>query len=340
MRPAAGLVVTGLVLLGSWSGPLAAAEAGIETARLDSVVIHPQREAAATVQARNRSRIAAELAAVVRELRADVGDTVTAGDVLALLDDRDARLALEQVQAQVDGLRARLGLAESQLARARQLKSGNFVTTEAVSQRTAEVVGLKADLQAAVARVAVATRQLGKTEIRAPFDAVVEARSGQLGELTSPGAPLFTLVQSGGEEARAEIPVVLADSLRSADQPVFVTAPGREYPVRLVRLSPVVAQATRSRLARFAFLKETPPVGSDGRVRWREPQPHLPASLIVRRDAGLGVFVVRQGRAAFVALPAAQEGRATPVSLPSDSRVVIRGQAGLRSGDPLDPGAS
>lgn len=338
MRPAA--VAPALVLsLVLWCAPAAAQDNGppavrVETAPLASRVVHPRREAPAQVVARNQSRISAEIAAVVREISADVGQAVAAEAPLARLDDRDTRLALRQVMAERDGLRARLELAQRQLDRARELESNNFIATEAVNQRSAEVVSLRAELNAVEARVAVAQRQLDKTVVRAPYDAVVSARSAQVGELTSPGAPLFTLVQRGDEEVHADIPAERAGSLLSAARIVFVSD-GPEHVVELVRVSPVISGDTRTRAARLRFVERPPAIGTDGRLRWADPAPHLPPALIVRRGDVLGAFTVRDGRARFVALPGAQEGRAAPVALPPDTPIVVSGQAALRDGDPV-----
>ncbi|MEZ5659829.1 MAG: efflux RND transporter periplasmic adaptor subunit [Burkholderiaceae bacterium] len=310
----------------------ALAQTEVRTRPFGELATSPVREAPASVAPRNRSRISAETAAIIEKLPVDVGEPVAAGAVLAELDDRDARLALEQAQAQADGLLARLQLAESQLKRARDLKSDNFVTTETVSQRSAEVVGLRAERQAALTRVSIARRQLAKTVIRAPFDAVLAERQAQLGELTGPGSPLFTLVQTGGEEVRAAVPADLASSLSQAADPAFIHD-GRAHPLRLLRLSPIVDQRSRTREARLVFEGPPPPTGSDGVLRWRATRLHLPASLIVRRDQGLGVFVVRDARAVFVPLPGAQEGRSAEARLTADERVVVQGQAALRDGE-------
>ncbi|OGB79775.1 MAG: hypothetical protein A3G82_11685 [Burkholderiales bacterium RIFCSPLOWO2_12_FULL_67_210] len=87
-----------------------------------------------------------------------------------------------------------------------------------------------------------------------------------------------------------------------------------------------------------------PAAGTSGTLRWQEARPHLPPALMVRRGSALGVFV-RQGTGAqasarFVPLPGAQEGRASAVDLPADTPVIVRGQAALQHGQPIDPQAA
>ena len=71
-------------------------------------------------------------------------------------------------------------------------------------------------------------------------------------------------------------------------------------------------------------------------LRWRDPQPHIPAALMVRRGDALGIFVRQGQQARFIGLPGAQEGRAVATQLPPDTLVVVRGQAALTDGQALN----
>ena len=316
------------------SPALAAAGAAqkVRVAAARDAFVHPRREAPAGVVARNESRISAEVAAVVREIGADVGEVVRKGALLVRLDDADLRLALERAVAQRASLVARMNLARRQLDRARELQRQNFVSIEAVNQREAELLAQQADLRAVQTQIATARNALAKTVIRAPFEGVVSQRSAQLGELSSPGAPLLVLTQTGAPEIRSPVPAADAGWLALAETIVF-DAGDAQLPVRLLRVSPVAARESRTREARLAFVESPRPPGSEGTLRWSDPRPHLPAALLVRRAGTLGVFAVADGVARFVAVPGAQEGRPAFTRLPGDTRLVVDGQARLRDGD-------
>jgi hypothetical protein len=70
-------------------------------------------------------------------------------------------------------------------------------------------------------------------------------------------------------------------------------------------------------------------------LRWKDVQVHVPAQFIVQRGKLLGVFIEQNAKATFVALPNAQEGRATPVQLPPETKIVTRGAAALQEGQSL-----
>ncbi|MCS7100056.1 MAG: efflux RND transporter periplasmic adaptor subunit, partial [Burkholderiaceae bacterium] len=176
-----------------------------------AVHLFPERDAPASVVARNESRLAAEIAARIVAIPVDVGQRVAAGAVVVQLDDADARLALVQAEAAFAAAQARLALAESQLARARELRAQAFISPEALTQRETELAVVRAEVGSAEAALAAARRTLQKTVVRAPFAGVVMARPGQVGEIAQPGAPLLVLKDAAPPEIASPIPAALAD---------------------------------------------------------------------------------------------------------------------------------
>lgn len=300
------------------------------------LALYPERSAPATVVGKNEARLSAEVSATIQALPVDVGQTVKKGEVVARLDPRDAELALTRAAAAVAQAEARQAQAQAQFERARALRDKNFISAEALTLRETELAAAKADVRAAIAQRETARRALDKHTLRAPFDAVVRTRNGQIGELALPGAVLMTLV-SREVELAAQLEPRDAESLTRAESPapIFETALGR-WKVRLLRISPVLQRESRSIEARLAFVGESPAPGTEGRLIWREEQAYLPADLLVRRDGHLGVFVVAEGKARFHALRKAREGRSAPLDLPLDARIVTQGRHALQDGQPLE----
>ena len=176
------------------------ARASVGVARLDSVWVQPEREAPASVVARNVSRLSAETAGTLLRWTADVGAAVKRGEVLAQIDPRDAELSVQRAQAALDASNARLKLAQAQLQRSRDLVAQGFYSQEALAQRETEVALLQTEASANRAQLATAQRQLGKTTLRAPFDASVTERLAQTGEAVASGSALYVLTDSGPAE--------------------------------------------------------------------------------------------------------------------------------------------
>jgi RND family efflux transporter MFP subunit len=313
----------------------------------DSVIVRPFREVAlpdtgaapASIIAPNDSRMAAEVTARVARIHVEVGGKVKAGDLLLELDAADYRLALAQVEAQVSATQARVALAEQRLQQALSLRKKQFVSDDAVLELQTGVQAAEADLAVAQAQRAIAARTVEKCRIVAPFAGVVLERQAQVGALATPGTTLLRLVDLGPPEIEAQVPAAQADELPQARE-LFFDSQGQHYPARLLRLSPVVEKAARTRLARLAFINETAPAGSSGILRWKSAAALLPAELLVKRGQALGVFVVESDHARFVSAPDAQEGRPFAMSLPPETWVVTHGHQGLTDGQPVAVGGA
>jgi len=151
-----------------------------------------------------------------------------AGDTLVVLDDRDLRARLAQIDADLAALlatvssRARVGQAEAavaqaqannvkaqaDLARIEPLVVQNIVSSQqldaaraAAAAASAQLASAQAALVGADARVASARAardqaalQLSYTRILAPAAGVVSKKSVEIGQLVAPGQPLMTVV--------------------------------------------------------------------------------------------------------------------------------------------------
>ncbi len=302
----------------------------VEAKPLRELAVHVERRAPASVVSENDSRLDAEVTASIRSLRVRVGDTVKAGALLVELDDRDLRLAEQRERAALAALQADLELAQYQLERARTLARRQAVSDELLHQRQAAVATLQARSDGQRAALAQAQRNLAKTQLRAPFAGLVRERLGQVGELARPGSPLLRLTDLEHLEVSAQLATALADSL---PERVTLQANGRRYPLRLRQLLHTVDPRARTREARLRFVDETAAVGSAGEIVWRDPRAAIPAALLLRREGKLGVMVVEAGRARFVPLAGAIEGRPAPTELPPETRLITAGRYRLRGGE-------
>ena len=327
------IITTGLCTLG-WATDTPPQPAVISVKPLSELVVQAEHDAPASTLSRNESRLSAEVTAVIESIPAQVGMLVEAGALLVQLESRDYELALKRSAATLQSVQARIKLAEFQHQRARELYTKKFASEDTLTQRATELTVLKAELAGAQAQLDSARRDLEKCRITAPFRAVVMERMAQLGELAVPGTPLVALIDVEHLEVSAQIQTKDAASLESATAVSFV-APGQNYPVRLLRLSPAVDSSTRTREARLAFITDSAPSGTEGRIAWRGLQQLLPAQFLSRRDGRLGVFIAERDLAHFVVLEQAQEGRPVPIDLPLDSRIILDGRFGLQDGQSI-----
>lgn len=313
------------------SPALAAAPAAIKSQPLSDLAIYPQREASAQVVSLNLAKLSSELNARIDRILVEPGQRIAKGAVIAQLDCADIEIAALRAQAALESAQARLTLAQQQLQRSTELAAKHFISPSALDAKQTDVAVMKADVKLNAAARAAARRDAGKCILRSPYPAIVEARLAQVGELASPGTPIVQLWDTSRMQLSAQVQAADADSLPRA-QPVFVSQ-GKTFAVKLLRVSPAVNLASRTREARFEFGKTAPAPGSNGVLRWRDPRAFIPADYLVRRNQQLGLFVVNGQQARFVVIPDAQEGRpALAADLPNDTRIATEGRFTLQDG--------
>ena len=152
--------------------------------------------------------VAAEIDGAVAAVNVVDSQQIKRGDVLIVIDDTDARLALRQTEADLARARAQVASAMSDLERSgidlqrRQalVASGSVSGDEltkvinGASEARASLNAARAAVELAQARVDKAKVDLGRTVIRSPIDGVIARREVQLGQRVQPSTPLLDVV--------------------------------------------------------------------------------------------------------------------------------------------------
>jgi HlyD family secretion protein len=170
----------------------------------------------------------------IESLAADVGDTVTAGQVLATLSSATLTLQKSQMLANIASVKASIAQAEAQLADAKVtaadaqrtadrsaalLKQGSVssaandgaqtAATSAASRVAVAAQALesaKAQQELQAAQMANTDLQLARTNIVAPVSGIISARNAQVGAIASAaGLPLFVIIRDGALELKADV---------------------------------------------------------------------------------------------------------------------------------------
>ncbi len=141
----------------------------------------------------------------IAELRANVGDVVKQGQILA-------RLAGASVDVEVALLRASIVEAEATLAdargnadRARLLERTGAISAQQFDQLVTAERTAAARLDVARARLRAEQIRQENTSVLAPDDGVIATRSAMIGAVVQPGQELFRLIRKGRLEWRAEV---------------------------------------------------------------------------------------------------------------------------------------
>jgi RND family efflux transporter MFP subunit len=135
--------------------------------------------------------VSAQVPGIVMQLNADVGVKVDSGQALVKLDPTDYTLALNEANANLQSIQARLSAAENSYERARRLLPENAITPELFDAAEAAYRTSQAQVSQLKAAADIARQRLNKTVICAPFDGHVAQRLVELGQNLAIGDPVM-----------------------------------------------------------------------------------------------------------------------------------------------------
>lgn len=231
-----------------------AASAAAARAALTVTVVQPLRAdwpvritASGSIAAWQEASIGTEANGLrLAEVKVNVGDVVRRGQVLAVFDPQTVRADLAQIRAGVAEAEATLAEAVVNAQRARELEPTGALSAQQINQYLTAERTAAARLEAQRALAQTQSLRLAQTQVLAPDNGVVSARSATVGAVLPAGQELFRLIRQGRLEWRAE--VAAADLLRlKPGMPVTVTpAGGAPLKGTLRTVAPTVDPQTRN----------------------------------------------------------------------------------------------
>lgn len=286
-----------------------------------------------TVEARVTSKVGFKVAGVLTELKADVGDRVQKGAVLARLDDREqaarvarAKAATEQAEANLQKATASVQKAQANFANAKNIseRRQQLVQSATASVEQAETAKSARDAAAAdvnlansdvaLARAAIAdakaqvqqeTATLDFHTLTAPYDAMVTARLKEVGSALVAGENVFSLIDPATVWVLAYVDESKAGEIKVGDAAAIVlrSQPGRRIAGRVARIEPESDRVNEERRVEVTFdkLPANPNLGEQAEVTITTV--HLPQALLVPEAAIVGltknqgtVWTIEDGR--------------------------------------------
>ena len=316
---------------GGGGGAPAASAVPVEVAAVERRAISSYIETNGTLEAENEVDVVARTSGPIVELGVEEGDRVRRGALLARLDDRE-------LKARAEVSRASLEEAKQAWERAKSLLESALISPEAWEQAVTRY-------ETARAQYEEEEIQLGYTEIRAPFDALVVIRYVSFAEHVSTNMPLFRV--SDFEPLLCPIQVPEKDLAKlSVGQQAYLTLeawPERRFAARVDRIRPVVDAATGT-------VRVTLEVRTEGVLRpgmfarvfveteRRDGALVIPKSALSLESIGDVVYVASDGAASRREVTLGfREGDFVEVTagLAEGEAVVVVGQDGLSDGTPV-----
>jgi membrane fusion protein (multidrug efflux system) len=269
-----------------------------------------------TVQPLQETVLFARASGYVRAWRADIGDKVDKGQVLAEIETPEldqelsqARAQLLQTKASLMQAKANRDLANANLARARRLAPSGIVSKADLDQSQAQAQVGDANVNVAEANVAAQQANIRRlnqlkdfAKVTAPFAGTITQRTVEVGALVTAGnsQPLFKIAAIDPARVFVQVPQDVAPGVRAGvDATVTVREyPGRKFSGKVTRASGELDPATRTMNTEIRVPNTDGALlsGMYAEVALTLPAPHqvfeLPSTALMSDSRGQRVAVV------------------------------------------------
>jgi membrane fusion protein (multidrug efflux system) len=224
---------------------------------------------------------------------------VTRGQVIATLDARAASLSATAAQAQAHLAQSQLEQARRECDRVKHLLETGAISQAEFDRQTSQCTAQQWSSAAAEAQQQSATKLLGDTHIRAPFDGIIGERLVNVGQYVEPSTRVASIYDPNPLRLAVTVPEANLAAIREGMPVAFtVAAFGDEHFAGNVKfISPNVREASRDLVVEAVVPnpdgKLRPGMFAVARVQIGErPYPVIPAAAIARDESEARVFVV------------------------------------------------
>ena len=276
------------------------------------------------------------------QVRVNVGDKVKTGDVLAVFSTDSTQADTAQARANLLEAQATALDAADTAARARTLDSSGALSAQQIRQYNTAEQTAKARVEAAKAMLDAQQLRGRQTQVLAPDNGVISARSATVGAVVGAGSELFRMIRGGRLEWRAEVTSAELGRLPIGTPVKLVSASGAQLSGKVRMIAPTVDPLTRIGLVYVDLPLAASAVQAgmfaSGTFELNQVSAlTVPQSALVVRDGFSYLFSVKPDQR--ISQLKVQTGRLAgdrveiKSGLSADTRVVVKGAGFLNDGD-------
>ncbi|MBF1982964.1 efflux RND transporter periplasmic adaptor subunit [Enterobacter asburiae] len=304
----------------------------------------PALERTGEIHARDETTLSFRTGGRILTRSVDIGDRVTAGQLLATLDNTTGQNQLDSAAADYEGAKASAQVAALNVSRMQKLMPTGAIARTQLDSARADWLVARARLKSSEAAWRNARESLGWTRLIAPQAGVITAVNASAGQVVSDGQSVLTLATSEARDVAFDI--ATPDAIPPLDKAELrvslLSDPSVQASAVLRDITPQADPQTRTWRVR-ATLQNPPAAMALGASVTVTPRGYtLPASALTRIGDKPAVFVITpQSRAQLRAVvPASYTATSVMIAsgLEPGDRVITAGVSTLRSGEPVVAG--
>lgn len=258
------------------------AASGVKVQSVTSANLASEIVAQATVAAEpgGEAVLTARAAGAVSRITKRLGDPVRAGEVLALVESREAA----QIAATRSSAAAKADLARKVFARERRLFEQKVSPRQDMETAQAELAAAEAEARSAAAGVAAAdvSRDGRYVMVTSPITGRVTATTASLGAFVQPETALFRIADPSRIQVEAAVTATEAERIQPGDRAVLETNTGETREATVRSVTPGVSAETRTATVVLA------PAGGAANL---QPGQFVRARIVASRTTSTGIVV-------------------------------------------------
>jgi RND family efflux transporter MFP subunit len=248
----------------------------VTTIRLEQASSYQvERVYAGTIESSRESQLGFQYPGAIESIHVDEGDIVEKGDTLVKLESSELMARQDLALADLASSRASLLVARSQweltlatMKRHQELVKDGHTSGQRLDEvrfdqkmKSAALQVARTHQQQAEANLQLIQIQIDKTELKAPFNGVIQQRLMDEGTIVSAGQPVLHLMEYGNPEARIGIPMDMVEHIKPGDHYEFKVG-SRTFPGKFRRMLPKIEKKTGTVTAIFSLDAEALFAGS------------------------------------------------------------------------------
>jgi RND family efflux transporter MFP subunit len=277
----------------------------------------------------------------VAEVKVDVGDNVKRGQTLVELSTALLAAEVATKQATLAQRQAQLVNDEAGLARGESLHDMNLISQADYDKLRSAALASRAGVESARADLEASSLRLKFTNVTAPDDGVITARTVTVGQIAQAGSEMLRLLRNGRIEWRGEVPESRLGEIEPGQPVAVTTADGAVVNGKIRVVAPTIASTNRTGLV-YVDLPPSdrlrPGMFARGDIEiGRAPAFTVPLESVVSSDGYSYVFVLKPDRTVErrrVETGALRDAEIEVVSgIQSGEMIVGKGAGFLKDGD-------
>ncbi len=271
----------------------------VETAKAVERSVPKYATLTGSLRANLESDVAADSSGKVLQVLVERGQAVVRGQVIATLDARSATLTATAAQAQSKLAQSQLEQARRECERVKHLLETGAISQADFDRQTSMCTAQQWSAAAAEAQQQSATKLLGDTRIRAPFDGFIGERMVNVGQYVDPSTRVASVYQADPLRLTLTVPESDLAYVKEGLPVTFSVAAfgDTQFSGSVKFISPNVRESSRD------LVVEALVPNADGRLRpgmfalarprlGEEVRPVVPSAAVARDDTETRVFVV------------------------------------------------